>query len=349
MPSSLQLPRAATRKALTIAGFMVTAVFCFIAVQDVPVTAVVAGLRRSDPIWLVPALAVLGVSIFLRALRWRLLFEPAHRPPIGAVTRALLVGYFFNNLLPARAGEIARIIRLRNEASVPATEAAATVVLERILDVVSLLVLLFAAMPWLPRVAWIGGAAVLGAAVTIGFVLIAVALALFGERPIRVLLRPLRFVSPERADVAVRHIARGLVAVRRPSVGIVAFALSIVSWLVMAVSVWLLMHGFMNGLAPSAALLVLVTVNLAMVLPSAPAALGVFEASTVVALHAFGEPQARALSYALVLHALNFFPFIAVGGWVLFGHAIGLPSCKRAPVDTAVSVQRAALPSKGGL
>jgi uncharacterized protein (TIRG00374 family) len=333
---------------VTIGGFMVTALLCFIAVRDVRLTEVFDGLRRTKLTWLGPTLVVFGISILLRALRWRVLFEPARRPPMGATTRALLVGYLFNNLLPARTGEIARIIQLRNEASVPATEAATTVVLERILDVVSLVALLFAALPWLPRLTWITGAAVLGGIVTGSLVLIAVALALFGERPIRVLLRPLTFISAQRAELAVRHVERGLVALREPSVGIVALALTIASWLVMGASFWLLMQGFgYGGLGPGAALLVLVTVNMAMVLPSAPAALGVFEGSTVVALHAYGAPGAAALSYALVLHAVNFFPFIAVGGWVLFRYGIGLPGGRRRSVHLTVSAQPQVLPSKG--
>ena len=48
-------------------------------------------------------------------------------------------------------------------------------------------------------------------------------------------------------------------------------------------------------------------------LPSSPAAIGVFEAATVIALTAFDVPQAEALSYALVLHLLNLVPFLARG------------------------------------
>jgi len=125
------------------------------------------------------------------------------------------------------------------------------------------------------------------------------------------------------------------VAIRKPSVAIAAFAVTTASWLVMAVSFWLLMRGFDFGANASAALLVLVTVNLTMIVPSGPAALGVFEAGTVVALHPYRVPQSGALSYALVLHALNFVPFIVAGGGVLLGRAIPLhiriPMERRAP------------------
>jgi glycosyltransferase 2 family protein len=73
------------------------------------------------------------------------------------------------------------------------------------------------------------------------------------------------------------------------------------------------MLGFDLGLSPAAGLLVSVAVGVAMVLPASPAALGAFEAATVVALDAYGVPRSEALSYALVLHALNLVPFLVAG------------------------------------
>jgi uncharacterized membrane protein YbhN (UPF0104 family) len=64
-------------------------------------------------------------------------------------------------------------------------------------------------------------------------------------------------------------------------------------------------------------MLVVVAINLSLVLPSSPAALGVFEAATVVALRAFDVPRAEALSYALVLHLLNLVPFLVIGAALL--------------------------------
>jgi glycosyltransferase 2 family protein len=326
-----RLAPGATRRSLTIIGCITTVLLCWIAVRDVRPSQIVEGLTHSDVRWFVPALVVFGVSIFLRVVRWRMLFEPARRPSTGAATRALLVGYFFNNLLPARAGEAARIIRVHNEAGVPRAEALTTILVERVFDVLSLLVVLFAALPWLPHVAWFRQAAILGALLAAVLAAMAATLAVFGDRPVRALLRPLRFLPAERLEFATRHTVQGLVAMRKPSVAFAAFAVTTASWLVMAVSFWLLMQGFDFGAAASAPLMVLVTVNLTMIVPSGPAALGVFEAGTVVALHAYGVSQAPALSYALVLHVLNFVPFVIVGGAVLLRR--GIPLHLRPPIE----------------
>ncbi len=77
------------------------------------------------------------------------------------------------------------------------------------------------------------------------------------------------------------------------------------------------MDAFTLDLPFAAAVLVTVAINLSLVLPSSPAALGVFEAATIIALNAFDVPQAEALSYALVLHLLNLVPFLIIGALLL--------------------------------
>jgi uncharacterized membrane protein YbhN (UPF0104 family) len=61
-----------------------------------------------------------------------------------------------------------------------------------------------------------------------------------------------------------------------------------------------------------------------MILPSSPAAVGVFEAAALIALKAYGIDKSAALSYALVLHAVNFAPYVIAGAVVLHGQAIAV-------------------------
>src|SRR5437764_10445330 len=123
-------PQAVLRAAVPWVGLAVTVVFAYLAVRGVDWGRARAALRSSDLWWLVPALAALAVAVLLRAIRWRYLFAGRTRPPLGATTRALLVGYFFNNVLPARAGEAARVVALNRSAGTSRAELAATVVVE---------------------------------------------------------------------------------------------------------------------------------------------------------------------------------------------------------------------------
>jgi uncharacterized membrane protein YbhN (UPF0104 family) len=145
-----------------------------------------------------------------------------------------------------------------------------------------------------------------------------VVLARYGARPVHAVLRPLHRLprlGAERIEAGAESVSQGLAGLRHPSIALPAAVWTVLSWVAVGVSAWFVLLGFDLGvsLSPVAGLFVLITINLALVLPSSPAAVGVFEAATLLALDAYGVDESRALSYALVLHALNFLPFVAIG------------------------------------
>jgi uncharacterized protein (TIRG00374 family) len=310
--------RPSARSALVWLGIAVTVVFTYLAVRNAHLAEVRDALRESNQLWLLPALAVLAFAVWLRAMRWWSLFAPETRPPLAAVLRALLVGYFFNNVLPLRAGEAARIVALNRYAGTSRAEAVATAMLERVYDILALLLLLFALVPWLPDVTWLRAAAVFGALVALGVLVAVVVLARYGVRPLRVVLRPLSLVprlSPARVEAGAVNLVQGFAGLRHAEIALPAALWTVFSWIAVGFSAWLVLLGFDLGpsLGPAAGLFVIITINLALILPSSPAAVGVFEAATLLALDAYGIADSDALSYAVVLHTLNFLPFVAVG------------------------------------
>jgi glycosyltransferase 2 family protein len=294
----------ARRVALGIVALGFTAFFGYIAVRGAHPEDVRESLRDANAWWLVPSFVVLVAANLVRAVRWQQLFGAETRPPLGPVTSAMLIGLAVNMLLPLRAGEAARIVALRRSAGVSRVESLGTVALERVLDVFCLLLLLFAALPWLPEINWLRPAAVLAFALAA----VLIALAVVGERPFHALAR-----RWERLEHLWHNAARGLVGLRRPRIAAVGFLLTTVSWVLVAFSFWLAMLAFDLDLPPVAGLLALAAVGLSLLLPAAPAALGVFEAAIVIALGAYDVPRSEALSYAFVLHALNLFPYLLAG------------------------------------
>jgi glycosyltransferase 2 family protein len=297
-------------------AIVVTLGFAYIAVRDVEFDELAESLRGSNYWWLVPALATLALAFFIRALRWRLLFSPRTRPALWPTTQALLVGQFLNNVLPLRAGDAARIFALHALGGRSRAEAAGTVVIERFFDVLALLLLFFVGLPWFPEVTWLRVAGPLAIALLLLLAGAVVVLRVYGERPLRFALRPLSrlpFLFPERVEALARNLMHGLIGLRSARLGLVAFLWTLVSWLLLAVSFWLVMLGFDLGLGLTAGLLAVVATGLSLILPSGPAALGVFEGAAVIALTAYGVGRADALSYALVVHAVNVLPFIAAG------------------------------------
>lgn len=312
--------RSGRRLALNLATIAVTVLFSYIALSNIKLDEVWSALRASDYWWLIPALVAFAFGNLARALRWRSLFAADRRPPVGATMNAMLIGYLYNNILPARAGEAARVLVLTQRSTSPPVEIVGTVVLERLYDVLAILVIFFAAEPWLPHVSWFGAAALAALVLAVGIAVVATVLAVYGDRPLRLLLRPLGRVSlfsGERLERTVAELAHGLSGLRNVRVAGEAFLWTATAWLLSALCAYLVSRAFHLHLPFACGVLVVVAVGLGMILPSPPAAVGVFEGAALIALNAYGLPHSQALPYALVLHVVNFVPFVVVGALLL--------------------------------
>lgn len=318
MPSTAapETGRHPKRIALYVVLGVLTVGLLYLALRSVHFDQVWRALRDSDYWWLLPALAAFAAGTFGRALRWHSLFARGRRPPIGAVTNAMLVGYLFNNIMPARAGEAARVVTLTQRSQTPAAEVVGTVVVERVFDVLSILIVFFAAAPWLPHVSWFGTAAVLAGVLAVALIAVVVVLAVYGDRPLHWALRPLHRLprlSVERVEKLGHELVEGLSGLREVRVALEAFGWSLAAWMLSAVSMWLVTFAFHLHLGLDAGILVTVAVGAGMILPSPPAAVGVFEAAVLLAMQAYGLDQTHALPYALIVHMVNFIPFLVAG------------------------------------
>src|SRR4029079_9483528 len=99
-------------------------------------------LSNSDPLLWIAATFCATVIFLLRARRWLTILEPvAGKLSLGALWRATAIGMMVNNVVPARAGEIARAYALTRESPVPFATSLASLAVDRLFDAVVLLLL----------------------------------------------------------------------------------------------------------------------------------------------------------------------------------------------------------------
>jgi glycosyltransferase 2 family protein len=290
--------------------------FTYLAVRGVKWHDAWLAIERCNVWWLIPAMVVFAAQILMRAMRWRSLFAHRRRPGVRPILSATMIGYLFNNIMPARAGEAARVVALTQRTSTPTAEIVGTVIVERAYDVLSLLIIFFCASPWLPHQSWFGTAAVLAGIAAAGLAVLIWVLAVHGDRPLRVIVRPLGRLpglSVDRVEREAAALAEGLSGLREHRVALEALMWSLAAWLSSALWAWLVLLAFEPSSGFGAGVMVTVVIGLAMIIPSPPAAVGVFEAAGVLALHAYHVSQSAALPYALVLHVSNFVPLVLVG------------------------------------
>lgn len=124
------------------AGLLVTVVFLWLFLRDVPfrdVAQAIAGTRWGVLLGLsIPAYVF---AVYLRALRWRHLIDPIQSIPTAPLFRAVAIGFMANNIFPLRMGELARCWYLARETGANTAAVFGTVMLERALDIVTVVAL----------------------------------------------------------------------------------------------------------------------------------------------------------------------------------------------------------------
>jgi uncharacterized protein (TIRG00374 family) len=266
-----------------------------------------------------------SVVYILRAVRWQYLLRPLGPTRFSSALRATLIGFAALFLLPARAGEVLRPYLLARREGLSATAAFATIVVERLLDLVTVALLLGAYLllfdPGMTRIApqfldeiKVGGL-VVAAAALVAFAVVFV-LAGHPERLERAALRIERVLPARLAQVVarlVRAFAEGFAVMRRPADLLIAGALSVPVWLSIAYGIWLCARAFHITLPYTGTFLLLALLVVGVSVPTPGGIGGFHEAFRLGATAFFGAPDERAIGAAIVLHAISFVPVTLVG------------------------------------
>src|SRR2546427_620826 len=325
-------------------GLVVTLGLLAWALHGVDARALLDHLRRANP-WLMLATITLATCVFpIRAIRWRLMLRDASGAPLplGPLWHATAIGFMANNLLPVRAGELARAYAARQGAGVRFTTALASIAVERVFDGLTLVALFTLALlaPSFPRDATIGGVrlaglARAGAALFAGVLVIGL---LVVHRPapwIALLARVAQAVLPARLADRVTHLAEGLVAgldvLKSPGRLLGVAAWSLVLWLVNAAAFSAGFPAFGLPVPPGAALGVQGVVGFGVAWPSSPAFVGGFEAAARGTLALYGVDATRAVSYAVAYHVGTFIPITLLGLASLSRMRLHLAELRSAP------------------
>jgi uncharacterized protein (TIRG00374 family) len=290
----------------------------FWLVRDLDLARLWTVLRSADPALVVlAALANLALCGWARLERWRFLLraiQPARPlPPRAQLWSVLVSSGAASNLLPAKAGEVLRVLHLSTRHGYDSADLVTVQIVEKLVDVLSLMllslpVLLFAApQPALRALAIIAGGGALGFAVL--FLLARrtrqLPEAVAGVRGLR------RLALAFRAFIArIANAARRLHAARTWG-GALGFTLA--ADLADVLMIGLCLHAVGLSLDPGAWIVVFISINAALALPATPGNAGILEVGAVLGLAAGGVAHGESLGFALLYHAAQVVPTTAIG------------------------------------
>ncbi len=309
----------------TVFIVLLAAGLLFWFVRSADLSQVWSEIRHARADLLLLVLVTMVINMMIRALRWQYLLAPLGPTHFWNAFRTTTIGFAATFLLPARAGEFVRPFLMARRENLSATGAFATIVLERLLDLVTVLVLFGSFVvffdpgvetmsPATYRSLKLGGAFVAMIAI-VGLA----ALFIFAGNPEglgRVAMR-ITHVLPVRAAHFVARLVQlfgeGLAVARQPRRLLVSLALSFPLWLSVAFGVWAVSHAFQIDVPFTGTFLLVALLVVGVAVPTPGAIGGFHEAFRIGATAFFDAPNDRAVGAGIVLHALSFVPVTILG------------------------------------
>jgi glycosyltransferase 2 family protein len=287
--------------------------------------AVWAETKRADPILLVVATILTALTYGIRALRWQSLLAPIGPTRYSVAFATTVIGFAANALMPGRVGEVLRPYLLARRESLNATSAFATIILERALDLATVLIL-FACFVFTSAASAISGDPAqlrlvkagggIAAASAVGGLVLLFALAGRPEQLGRAALRVERVLPTRLARLLstfLETFAQGLAVLRNPGRLVTALLLSFPMWLSIAAGIWLTSRAFHITFPYPGSFLVMTVLVVGVAAPT-PGGVGGFHAAYQFAVtEFFAASYDRAVGAAIVLHALSFVPVTLIG------------------------------------
>ncbi len=292
----------------------------YLALRGMDLEQLLAAMRAARWGWLLLSTFLIILGLIFRAQRWRVLLN--YRVSLSDAFWLTNIGYLVNNLLPMRLGDPAKGVAAGLRGAISPLAALSTVVVERVLDMLTIVLLMLATLPFILSaglddycsIGLASGGVALAAIVGLAVV------ARFPAVPERIaawLLARLRIPQAERWLAWLHQLLEGLAPLRSPRQGALIVLWSLVHWLCVAAYFQVGLYAFMDAPPALGGLLVTWAAALGMMLPS-PGGIGAYHTAVIQALTlAYAIPQETAGAFAFVIHGITYFIGIALGAVAL--------------------------------
>jgi glycosyltransferase 2 family protein len=317
-----------------IVGLTCAGVFLGIALYRVPIDAVVAALAHTSPAWLSAALFVYAVNLASRAWRWQMILRPTLAISFPIVARVLVVGYGLNAIMPLRLGELFRAEFLKKTCGAPRVQALTSIVIERLLDGLTVVAclgagLLLAARTGQPAAALLADVLAMGGALFGAALLVALCL---GGRRITQLCAGFPHVSGLATAVST-----GL-AILRTGRTVPLALMTLIVYVLEGLSIWCVVKAVGLPLGLPDMLVLIGAASLSTLLPSGPGFLGTLQFAYALAIGFAGANGALGVAAATLAQCCLMLPVAVVAMGVLAHGSGGILRqifARRAPGEAA--------------
>lgn len=322
---------------LGIIGVIVGLALLYLSVRHVDFASVEDSFSRANFRFAAAIVVSTVIFFWLKAVRWRDILSPVDHLSSLSLVPSMVSGAACNNLLPAHLGEIVRVYLLGHECGISKATILATLIVERIFDVIAVLLLLTVALTMIELDAQYHAAALFLAVVAGVGLTVAYVTARYPDTAVGTVERllsflPARFVN--RVCSLLAHLSTGLLALRDPRLFLLILGNSIVQWLAMAACVHFALLAFDIQVPPYAAILVLGLLVAGVSLPTSPGFVGTIQFCFVLGLRQFGTDPNTAFAASVFYHTITFVIVTLTGLYFMHRYRLNLRSVYTIGLET---------------
>jgi glycosyltransferase 2 family protein len=298
-------------------GIGISLLCLWLAARSVSYTELKDALRSARYVWLIPAVALVLLSVVARAWRWVVLLDK--REQLADSFWAQGLGYLFTNIFPLRLGEPARVLAMSRRCRLPVMQVAASAIVERLLDAATNVLVLSALLPWLEAPALVRQAGLSLAALTLaGFVVLLLLVRFddYSEMLFRSVFRRLPSAAVEKLLARWKELVTGFIPLTHWRTALQVSLWSLITWGTIIVSYWCILRAFEPDARVVEGAFMMVTLSFAVAVPSSPGFVGIFQFAGQQALMLpFGAKYDATTAFAITLtaHIVYYVPTTGLG------------------------------------
>lgn len=320
-------------------GIGVSALCVWLSMKDVNLGEVLTALRGANGFGFVVVMCVTILGFWIRAVRWRYFIDAGRRLSLDSLFSATMIGFMANNVLPFRLGEFVRPWVLARREKLSKTTLLATVVVERAIDMLTLLGIFGVSVVVHPiaentdagRLVQWGARVLIGLCVALTVFVIAIERSRsLAKAVVQRITSPLPGAARERVAEMLERFIEGLGLFRDFGKLLVVFALSFAMFLCFACALGISLWSLGIDLPWYAGLIMLVITAIGIMVPAAPGYIGTLNIACTAGLALFGVGKNLSVPFSWFYFFSQWLPITAVGLVLLNREGLSLRSLGQA-------------------
>ncbi len=260
------------------------------------------------------SMVILVFTVVLRAIRWKYILQPIKEEPVKQLFATQMIGYFGNNVFPMRFGEFLRAFSLSKITKVPGSTVFGTIVVERVIDTLTVFVLLVISLLFFPTLPKELKMAVWLFLIVFGLFVFLVYILFRKEGTVK---RFLKKMKTNRIIVRIleifRNFYKGIKSLQKTSHPIRIIVLSIIIWVLCIFNVWIIGVALNVFFTIKNTLLIFFITSAVIAIPSAPGYVGTYHYGAIKVLELIGIGHTKSQAIAVIMHGVGFLSLTLIG------------------------------------